>query len=670
MSRDWYLCSRRLLRRELVYDSHDRQQNRNRDSAPVDQVWRSKLPRAEVLHLIIQSSHRDFDQEWSSLYPIIQSGLEQSATTGNSTAPGCKLKELTLTDERIHYKIHNLDLHMLLPSFSGISLTTLRLKLGNFVKTMNMDAFFMWLPHLEVLTIESSAIYSGHPFGMDWSDADIRSVIDMNLNRGRSFNSDWREQQLVQPLVSSNLRALRFDGVFFPTGVLEAILELSPRLKHLHLKKISCQDISSDETPSSALMLLLGHHPNLGNLETLVLPKAKTVSREGTMALVSRFGHLLQTWTCYTEDFSEFFRALMNPGPETLPWKSTMPPLKINFVTSLILSTGSWSQTQEQKHPRIGPALHQFLCVSPLLESLDARSISFAVEELDIFGQFFQQISPEMEKQRSQSKETWVCKRLKTLCISFYSRTGARIPLSSEERRRRELENPRNSRLVFGYLTRFTPALEELDMQVGMTNMDLCWGLPILSRLQKMVRLMVYFLCELPERTAYEEIRWLKVGGLTALDDQEWTSATELEERGYSMQKKSYRWGDMELVGDNEDDREFRLREGELKTLDESSGCSWRDPNWATMGTMEDVTLALDEIRENDRQLLDQQRLQKQRWPSLSTLVKGNSRSRLKRWPEMTGLCFKDIENRAHPLPRKAQDLAGLTEHNNTCRFF
>ena len=126
----------------------------------------------------------------------------------------------------------------------------------------------------------------------------------------------------------------------------------------------------------------------------------------------------------------------------------------------------------------------------------------------------------------------------------------------------------------------------------------------------------------------------------------------------------------MELVGDNEDDREFRLREGELKTLDESSGCSWRDPNWATMGTMEDVTLALDEIRENDRQLLDQQRLQKQRWPSLSTLVKGNSRSRLKRWPEMTGLCFKDIENRAHPLPRKAQDLAGLTEHNNTCRFF
>ncbi|GJJ71524.1 hypothetical protein EMPS_03874 [Entomortierella parvispora] len=670
VSRDWYMCSQRLLRRELVCDIRDPQYDGNRDATLVDQGFQSKLQKTESLHIITQSMDPGFQATWQNLCSTILSRFKPVTSTGDGAPPSSNIKELTLTD---HFRIHranSLDLHLLLPSFCHSSLTILRLTLGNPIKAIHVDAFFLWLPKLEILNVKcnTNMARSGCLFGLEWSDEDIRSIISMDSTRSWNFSSDWRDHPRAQPAISSNLRALRFEKICFPRGVLESILELSPRLQHLHLKDI----LYIDAALSSEMMLLLGQHPNLANLKTLALPIPENMTRESTMALVARFGSLLSNWSCSVADFSQFAWALLHPGPETLPWKRTMPPLRTNFVTALTLSTGIRHEIEQEKHPRIGPALHQFLCVSPLLETLDARSISFAVEDLDIYGQFFQEISSGSDERRTQSKKAWLCQRLKALYISFYSRTGARMALSPAEQRRLELENPRNSRLVFGYLTRYAPNLEELDIQLGMTNMNLCWGLPILWRLQKIVRLMVYFLCELPETTAEEEIQWLQVGGLPPLDKQGKVSATmESGEKIVSKWSEGYSWGDMELVGDNEDDREFSVCAGTGidKTFDRSSS-SW-DPKLAMMGTIEDVILALDEIRQYDQNLLEQQHQeatrQRHRWPSFS---KGNQPTRMKRWPEMTGLCLRDMHNRASPLAVTVQHLAGLTKENNTCRYY
>ncbi|KAG0045794.1 hypothetical protein BGZ83_008989 [Gryganskiella cystojenkinii] len=417
--------------------------------------------------------------------------------------------------------------------------------------------------------------------------------------------------------------------------------------------------------------------------------------------------------------------------------------MRTNFVTHLTLYR---EQAYGGDLIPIGPTLHQFLCAAPLLESLEARFIQFAVEDLDIYGQFFRQVpaptptrhetakddatGPSMAATGATNwvnkpKDVWVCNRLQRLCLGFYSRTIARKELASD--RAKLQDDPVIARLIFGYLTRFTPSLTYVEIQVGARDMNMCRGFPILSRFQKIQKMCIYLLAEVPVQTSEVELKWIKVGGLASLSEVRPSMRSTFSEKTISHEETTSRtrtpavlatakvtkngstftqhepgcvlsgkwsWGERELVGDHGDDREFVFvpysTTTMIRTTDlahSSATITTWNPDWARIGTLEDMTAAVDEIRLFDQEMilkhsqqnLKQEQQQKRPSPPSKKTSRWFGSQSLKpvpvqpiglRWPNLKGVCIIDVDNRVPLLPHKVQDLAGLTRWKNQFRFF
>ncbi|KAF9906349.1 hypothetical protein EC991_000751 [Linnemannia zychae] len=230
--------------------------------------------------------------------------------------------------------------------------------------------------------------------------------------------------------------------------------------------------------------------------------------------------------------------------------------LYANHLTSLeILPMTDWT-------PRWGNALHEFLCDSPLLEHLRAGSISYYIENLDINGllpcaddstldleSLNNEINNNVDQDQvslssnstfdrrhddppSSSRKThrvWACRNLKTLHLEFsrerpkprpsgvrpissYANTASAshqststhtgstssassnmVPLADN--------SPRLSRVVYGYISRFCPNLQDLLIRAYRLNMTLRGGFALLTRLRKLKRVAIsQYDCHFNER--------------------------------------------------------------------------------------------------------------------------------------------------------------------------
>ncbi|KAG0007824.1 hypothetical protein BGZ81_004571, partial [Podila clonocystis] len=106
--------------------------------------------------------------------------------------------------------------------------------------------------------------------------------------------------------------------------------------------------------------------------------------------------------------------------------------------------------------------LHHVLCDAPNLLSVKAPEFGYRAEYLDVQGQ----------------KRFWACRQLKTLHLGFDSMTTTRFFTKTAA-----------TRLVYGYLAKVTPFLEDLALTGITLNMELEGGLCLLSRLKKLEHL-------------------------------------------------------------------------------------------------------------------------------------------------------------------------------------
>ncbi|KAG0212230.1 hypothetical protein BGX33_003747 [Mortierella sp. NVP41] len=239
---------------------------------------------------------------------------------------------------------------------------------------------------------------------------------------------------------------------------------------------------------------------------------------------------------------------------DSTSWAPIQGPvgLHANHLTSLeILPMADWT-------PRWGNALHEFLCASPLLEHLRAGSISYYIENLDLngllpgrdeilaepesdhnnveygdqlsvnshstFGRHYYDPPPSSKK----VLKVWACRNLKTLHLEFSrerprpSLNGSRPILSyttatsishhSSSTRSASSSStstmvplpdnsPRFSRIVYGYISRFCPNLQDLLIRAYRLNMTLQGGFVLLTRLQKLKRVAIsQYDCHFSER--------------------------------------------------------------------------------------------------------------------------------------------------------------------------
>ncbi|KAK3813185.1 MAG: hypothetical protein J3Q66DRAFT_347592 [Benniella sp.] len=216
------------------------------------------------------------------------------------------------------------------------------------------------------------------------------------------------------------------------------------------------------------------------------------------------------------------------------------PMIYSNHLTSLeIVHSADWT-------PRWGNALHEFLCSSPLLEHLKAGSIAYYVENLDLNGLLPEQVdhvtlSDDTEGggvdltdeevhdptryvrharlNADATRKVWACRNLKTLHLEFTRRrhlqhynalrSSYSSPASSSSSPSKSsgssivvLENsPMLSRIVYGYIARFCPHLQDLLIRGYRLNMTLQGGFCLLTRLRELKKVAIsQYDCQFKER--------------------------------------------------------------------------------------------------------------------------------------------------------------------------
>ncbi|KAF9912268.1 hypothetical protein EC991_000159 [Linnemannia zychae] len=172
-------------------------------------------------------------------------------------------------------------------------------------------------------------------------------------------------------------------------------------------------------------------------------------------------------------------------GPETHLQLFRTQVVHVNTITTLEILLGNGLSLSRY----VSHTLHDVLCSSPWLQHLIAPMIPYYAEYMDLEGPVDpisgsyhpRQCRPgkqPMDLFRTR-KRIWACRGLKTLRIHVEAMNG---DYATEE----------NSRIMFGYLAKVCPDLQELSIRRRQLNLNLAGGLCLLTRLRKLERLMIW----------------------------------------------------------------------------------------------------------------------------------------------------------------------------------
>ncbi|KAF9372215.1 hypothetical protein CPC16_002583 [Podila verticillata] len=160
-----------------------------------------------------------------------------------------------------------------------------------------------------------------------------------------------------------------------------------------------------------------------------------------------------------------------------------------NLVTTLTLLTPSFNSSTS-----VLSGLHDYLCASPLLLHLYTDNIVFKVGSLDPYAaQHRRKDTVEARRWNGTNAEydtlmeprgIWACRNLKTLHAQFSHDQLCYYPGSSTHK---DMSHA-HSRVIFGYLAKVCPNLEELHIVVPPVKLSLQSGVCLLSRLKRLER--------------------------------------------------------------------------------------------------------------------------------------------------------------------------------------
>ncbi|KAG0014381.1 hypothetical protein BGZ81_000490, partial [Podila clonocystis] len=199
-------------------------------------------------------------------------------------------------------------------------------------------------------------------------------------------------------------------------------------------------------------------------------------SLEGTVQeWVLGYTDICNLWTADPAILSDGWCLMPQPWPPLMP----IP----NNLTSLEL-VPNWDVDSGSNLPDVSSMLHEFLCDAASLKHLKARLLKYIVRYLDVFGATDILGHPKSTSQAGSAKprdtRLWACRDLETLHLGFQWRDDGHLAQFSWP-----LEES-GSRILFGYLARVCPDLQDLDISGEGLDLRLAGGFCLLSELMRL----------------------------------------------------------------------------------------------------------------------------------------------------------------------------------------
>ncbi|KAK3806253.1 MAG: hypothetical protein JOS17DRAFT_767737, partial [Linnemannia elongata] len=291
------------------------------------------------------------------------------------------------------------------------------------------------------------------------------------------------------------LRSLVLYNATLSQLELEILLRLTPDLKELKLKAMLWHEGKPYDwtrlftfLKDNNITLDKAHFSSLGH---------KMSAMETEQLLADVYPHLSSERSLWALDVTSQLLQTIASQPNTLTTLEVMWKATTSFAPKTCCHI-SLSQA---------PGLiHQYLCDSPYLAHLTTLKTILRMEDMDLFGRSgyihldrgHDAILPDNEKDSStppDPPQIWQCRRLRTLHIEVHAPGQFR------------LQHPVHSRIVFGYVARVCPLLEDLqicfpkDCQSGTDGyqyrifpcLQLEGGLCLLGRLRYLQRLRIIY---------------------------------------------------------------------------------------------------------------------------------------------------------------------------------
>ncbi|KAG0347030.1 hypothetical protein BG004_000255 [Podila humilis] len=292
------------------------------------------------------------------------------------------------------------------------------------------------------------------------------------------------------------LRSLSLESMCVHEGVLESILERTPDLEELYLIKGKLQGIAGTPQNTEQRWVSLSNMdifrriaalcPNIASLHLSPDINLQLMTAPASQFLWSLFPKL-RKWSIY---------GMENPNTIFAALATVREPL----ITSLEITHGKLDYLSSY-------LFHEFLCKAPHL--LELRTCMFVpISCLDLEGNLTSQGvyrhrgDPEMfnypqgyVRREDHPKTIWACRDLRVLELNFdeYYNTG---------------DYTDECRLVYGYISKVCPNLEELLFRRVHLNPKLDGGMILLSRLHKLRRL-VYIAYNSAHNLEDKDLEWI-----------------------------------------------------------------------------------------------------------------------------------------------------------------
>lgn len=331
-------------------------------------------------------------------------------------------------------------------------LTTLKVDRENWWDVMHLFTIFKKCPNLEELIIKPT-----------WTTRYVRDNLSSQLHQR---DEDALVNEVQVPM--TRLRTCILYKMMITLPALKVFLETCPRLSELMLVNIFRFNRSDhrfiqlgDQQP---IIDLIGtHSPTLKKFHYSAHDKALT-DREITSILE------------HFPEFEVYNFADRDAGPTLLAGLRTIT----NRVTTLNLLTIQAHQSQRL------PTLRDILCTFAHLIHLRAPNMEYYHEDMDVNdvrGQKTARWNPSAHRNQGKTggpngQYIWACRGLRTLHMTV----GCRLA---------DTNSSDNALIMFGFLSRQCPQLQELHLRRSMLDLSFKGGLCLLTRLQELERIKI-----------------------------------------------------------------------------------------------------------------------------------------------------------------------------------
>ncbi|KAF9151978.1 hypothetical protein BG015_005949 [Linnemannia schmuckeri] len=423
--------------------------------APVPFIWPLCLPDDEnqtargLIHLahnitirVFQSKHAtERLASWAAMMGMISDALLERRQS--------KLRSLHVMEGVIVNLSVQLSQLPVLPN-----LTTLKIDRENWWDVMHLFTIFKKCPNLEELIIKPT-----------WT---TRYVHD---NMSSLMDPSYEDALVNEAQVPmTRLRTCILYKMMVTIPALKVFLETCPRLSELILINIFRFNRADhrfiqlgDHQP---IIDLIGTHcPTLKKLHFSAHDKALT-----DLEVTSILGHF--------PNFEEYSFSIRDAGPALLAGLRTVIA---NRVTTLNLLAIQVHQST------CLPTLRDILCTFIHLIHLRAPSMEYYHEDMDVNdvrGQIHARWNPSRFRHQAAMTEgpngqyIWACRGLRTLHMTVGGRSG-------------DTNSSYNALIMFGFLSRQCPQLQELHLRRTMVDLSFKGGLCLLTRLQELERVKI-----------------------------------------------------------------------------------------------------------------------------------------------------------------------------------